>query len=91
MEDKHPGEMELEQRNGRREDRMWDLLRGDPGGGSADFCSLAEPISRAGGGQRAIQRAAEAMEASARWSVASANGYSGLRLSALLSFCTVSH
>lgn len=52
---------------------MWDLLRGDPRGASADLCSLAEQTSRAGGGQRAIQRATEAMEAAARWSVASAD------------------
>lgn len=68
---------------------QWDLLRGDPGGASADCCSLAEPTSRAGGGQRGIQRATEAMEAALRWSAASANCHSGSSVCALACCCTV--
>lgn len=58
---------------------MWELLRGDPVGASADLCSPAEATSRAAGGQRATRRAAEAMEATAGWSVASANCHSAFR------------
>lgn len=68
------------------EDRMWELLRGDPVGASADLCSPAEATSRAAGGQRATRRAAEAMEATAGWSVASDNCHSALRFYTLAWF-----